>query len=70
MLIDAAEETTVSVFGDTFVILLPTGGGVCYRLLCQKLSLDRRPHLRLQSGGLGRHTAAVSLQTSVQTHIY
>lgn len=46
------------------VFVLPVGGSVCYRVLCQKLSLDRRTHLRLQSCGLGRHTAAVSISTN------
>lgn len=46
------------------VFVLPVGGSDCYRILCQKLSLDRRTHLRLQSCGLGRHTAAVSISTN------
>lgn len=46
------------------VFVLPVGGSVCYRVLCQKLLLDRRTHLRLQSCGLGRHTAAVSISTN------
>lgn len=39
---------------------LPLGGSYRYRILRQKLSLDRGAHLGLEGGGLGRHAAAVS----------
>lgn len=44
-----------------FFCALPLGGSYRYRILRQKLSLDRRAHLGLQGGGLGRHAAAVSV---------
>uniref|UniRef100_A0A4W6DCR5 Huntingtin interacting protein 1 related n=1 Tax=Lates calcarifer TaxID=8187 RepID=A0A4W6DCR5_LATCA len=40
------------------------------RVLCQKLSLDRRTHLGLEGCGLGRHTAAVSSTNHQYKHIY
>lgn len=44
-----------------FFHVLPLGGSYRYRILRQKLSLDRGAHLGLEGGGLGRHAAAVSV---------
>lgn len=39
---------------------LPAGSSFCHGILRQKLPLDGGSDLGLQSGGLGRHAAAVS----------
>lgn len=50
------------------VLVVSTGSSICYRLLCQKLSLDRGTHLCFQGSGLGCHTAGVSARKpTIQT---
>lgn len=46
--------------------VLPLGGSYRYRILRQKLSLDRGAHLGLEGGGLGRHAAAVSVAATLR----